>query len=165
MTDVHRAASQRRWARPGEREKMRGNRNAAGAVRSVEYRRRQSESQLRRYARPGEKAQQRERMAYARSKVRFGVSRAQLALGLMLLNAGYDVYAEVPVDKPGHGCWFIDWWDPEHRIAWEMDGWFHTFSERQQADAERDRVLATRGITTVRLTLKDIQEFRRECGL
>lgn len=73
------------------------------------------------------------------------VSKPQLAFGLLLLGAGYDVYAEIPC-----GPYSIDWWDPERRIAWEVDGtYWHT--NRKEYDARRDGCLTSLGIITIRI--------------
>lgn len=123
------------------------------------------EAQLKRLEDPVEAAAQRERALYMRSKVKFGVSLPQLAFGLALLDAGYDVYCEVMVAKPGPGAWFIDWWDPERQIAWEVDGWFHSWPSRVVLDQERDAELARRGIVTIRISVAEARQFVRRYRL
>ena len=77
------------------------------------------------------------------------VSKVQVRFGLVLLNAGYDVYCEVPC-----GPYSLDWWDPERRIAWEVDGaYWHTDHAKERT---RDEYLRSRGITVVHVDTKEV---------
>lgn len=73
----------------------------------------------------------------------------------VLENNNIEFQQEVKIDKPGSGCYFIDFLLPGN-IDLEIDGKQHTYLNRIESDEKRDEFLTSNGYVVYRIPWNEI---------
>jgi very-short-patch-repair endonuclease len=60
------------------------------------------------------------------------------------------------------GCYSIDIFLPDYKVALELDGYSHNGDEAKKHDAKRSEYLLNKGIRTVRVSNKDVADLTRK---